>query len=133
MAWLNKAKMEPKKDETKEETKQREEEDVKQQIVPEAPETEARVPDELQPESAKFYEQQKPVVQKVMFLPLQPEMHELITLTKQMAQLELAIGNMVNTLVEGQKQMIANQEAEKKLLEALIKEIELASQSPQGM
>ena len=124
--------MEPKKDETKEETKQREEEDVKQQIVPEA-ETEARVPDELQPESAKFYEQQKPVVQKVMFLPLQPEMHELITLTKQMAQLELAIGNMVNTLVEGQKQMIANQEAEKKLLEALIKEIELASQSPQGM
>ena len=132
MAWLNKAKMEPKKDETKEETKQREEEDVKQQIVPEA-ETEARVPDELQPESAKFYEQQKPVVQKVMFLPLQPEMHELITLTKQMAQLELAIGNMVNTLVEGQKQMIANQEAEKKLLEALIKEIELASQSPQGM
>jgi hypothetical protein len=128
MAWLNKAKMEPKEEVKKEEPKIVA--PVKEES--EAPEIEQKIPAELQPESASFYEQ-KPVVQKVMFLPLQPEMHELITLTKQLAQLEMAIGNMINALVEGQRAMLVNQEQEKKLLEALIKEIELASQGNPGV
>jgi hypothetical protein len=153
MAWLKKAKIEP-KIEKKKELKRQEEEDVEESVsLPEElgeeqigesvePELVSRkdeprqaqqqqqsqVPLELQPDSAKFY-QQEPVVQKVMFLPLQPEMHELITLAKQQAQISIAVGNMLGSLVEGQKVLLAGQQETNKLLGQLIKEIEMASQS----
>jgi len=96
------------------------------------------IPDELKPESAKFYEQQKPVVQQVMFLPLQPELRELIVVVKQLGQLLMGIGNLVKqdgelsmALLEAQKELIKGQQEQKVLLERLIKEIELASQGNQ--
>jgi hypothetical protein len=133
MAWLNKAKIEPKQEPVKKEIKEEEPVAPAETEIEAPAQQPAEIPEELKPESAKFYEQQKPVVQQVMFLPLQPEMRELIVLTKQMGQVEIALGNMLNALVEGQKTIIANQEAEKKLLEMLIKEIELASQPQSGM
>ena len=136
MAWLKKAKIEP-KIEKKKELKRQEEEDVEESVsLPEElgeeqigesvePELVSRkdeprqaqqqqqsqVPLELQPDSAKFY-QQEPVVQKVMFLPLQPEMHELISVMKQQAQISIAVGNMLGGLVEGQKQELIGQAEE---------------------
>jgi len=153
MAWLKKAKIEP-KIEKKKELKRQEEEDVEEStdlpeelgeeqigesVEPElvskrdeprqqTQQQQQSVPLELQPDSAKFY-QQEPVVQKVMFLPLQPEMHELITLAKQQAQISIAVGNMLGSLVEGQKVLLAGQQETNKLLGQLIKEIEMASQS----
>jgi hypothetical protein len=153
MAWLKKAKIEP-KIEKKKELKRQEEEDVEEStdlpeelgeeqigesVEPELvsrkdeprqaqQQQQSQVPLELQPDSAKFY-QQEPVVQKVMFLPLQPEMHELISVMKQQAQISVAIGNMLGGLVEGQKVLLAGQQETNKLLGQLIKEIEMASQS----
>jgi len=153
MAWLKKAKIEP-KIEKKKELKRQEEEDVEEStdlpeelgeeqigesVEPELvskrdeprqaqQQQQSQVPLELQPDSAKFY-QQEPVVQKVMFLPLQPEMHELISVMKQQAQISIAVGNMLGSLVEGQKVLLAGQQETNKLLGQLIKEIEMASQS----
>ena len=72
-----------------------------------------------QTESAKYYEN-KPVIQTKMFLPLQPELQELIVTTKQQAQIIVALGNMLNTLVEGQKKQQEALLAQNKLLEQLI-------------